>query len=224
MKKMLLILMLLVPLSAAGQEEIRTVAGDTLLRTVLRIDRPKLLSRGDKVILQKEKVGKLPTEVPFSYLESIRFQDGCEVFFNEKGLEFDRTLNPQRVTVNRGSGLLLEGVYEMSNPEIQSLFGEERYRTGLLPSRRLYNAGVVTTVGGFMLCTPFVAREAMKLLNVSRKYQDSYPVEINDNTLAALAIAGAVCIAGGVTMTVIGHKGCERFALSFTGTGLSMRF
>ena len=27
-----------------------------------------------------------------------------------------------------------------------------------------------------------------------------------------------------LTLAVIGHKGCERFALSFTGTGLSMRF
>ena len=224
MKKFLLILAILLPLSAAGQEEIRTVAGDTVLRTVLRIDRPWFLSRGDKVHLKNTKKGKLPVKVPFSYLESIRFQDGCEVFFNEKGLQFERTLNPQRVKVNRGSGLLLEGVYEMGIPDIQLLFGEERCQVGLLPYRRLYNVGVISSFGGVLLCMPLVTREmAVLLAHAGGRHEEARSMDFIKGSVP-MAIAGVVCIAGGVTLAVIGHKGCERFALSFTGTGLSMRF
>ena len=45
-----------------------------------------------------------------------------------------------------------------------------------------------------------------------------------NRTVSCKLDAPLSAVAGGVTLAVIGHKGCERFALSFTGTGLSMRF
>ena len=86
-KKIILLLTLLLPWTLAAQEEIRTAVGDTVLRKVRKIERRDFFNGRPQLYLENSGIEALPTKVPFSYVKSIRFEDGCEVFstFGTKG-------------------------------------------------------------------------------------------------------------------------------------------
>ena len=229
-KKILLLYLFLLPWAAAAQDEIRTAVGDTVMRKVLRIERYEFFNTKPQLILEKSGEYILPRKVPFTYMKSIRFSDGCEVFFNDKGLVFDQTRNIRVVKASRGA-LYLEGVYKMNKPELQMLVGEEAYRKQIRPYRILYDAGEVFAYGGIALCLPWLGTKALDLVTPADKKPTSTPGQIKFSTANTLAIVGVACVAAGTTMCIIGHSGCQRFARSFTeggmhftGSGLTYRF
>ncbi|HAC41296.1 MAG TPA: hypothetical protein DCF48_07015 [Rikenellaceae bacterium] len=87
-KKILLLSILLLPWTLAAQEEIRTAAGDTVMRKVRKIERRGFFNARPQLYLENSGIEALPTKVPFNYRRSIRFEDGCEVFFDNGGLVF----------------------------------------------------------------------------------------------------------------------------------------
>ena len=221
LKKILLLFCIFLPWALAAQEEIRTVPGDTVMRKVRKIERKEFFTTKPRVYLENIGLEALPTSVPFSYMKSIRFQDGCEVFFDENGLVFDKTLNPGMVTV-RGSSFLLEGVYKMNTAEMKTLFGPEVYKEKLKPYRTLYNVGEIVTYSGAALCLPWLCTSLLKYARSEDRDQEPYRYAPPSATVNGLAIAGAACIVSGITMCIIGHNGCKRFAVSFTGNSINL--
>lgn len=229
-KKILLLCTLLLPVAVAAQDEIRTAAGDTVMRKVLKIERKEFFTPHPNLILEKTGSNVSTQKVPYSYMKSIRFQDGCEVFFDENGLVFDKTKNPCLITADHGS-LYLEGAYKMTRSEIQALIGERTYKEQLLLYRRLYGIGEIVAYSGAVMCLPWVGVNIMSVvLTEEEKPKHGY---LNDgrSTINALAITGVVCIVAGTTMCIIGRNGCKRFAHSFSngelhlnGNGLTYRF
>ena len=136
-KKIILLLTLLLPWTLAAQEEIRTAVGDTVLRKVRKIERRDFFNGRTQLYLENSGIEALPTKVPFSYVKSIRFEDGCEVFFDNDGLVFERTRNPRKLTAQNAT-LYLEGVYPMDKTEMQMLLGSEVYKNQIQPYRTLY--------------------------------------------------------------------------------------
>lgn len=229
-KKILLLCTLLLPVAAAAQDEIRTAAGDTVMRKVLKIERKEFFTPHPNLILEKTGSNVSTQKVPYSYMKSIRFQDGCEVFFDENGLVFDKTKNPRLITADHGS-LYLEGLYKMTPSEIQALVGEETYKKQFQPYRKFYSIGEIATYGGVALCLPWVGANVLGSI-ISGDEKSKYGF-LNDgrSTINALAITGVVCIIAGTTMCIIGRNGCKRFAHSFSngelhlnGNGLTYRF
>ena len=229
-KRILLLCTLLLPMAAAAQDEIRTAAGDTVMRKVLRIERKEFFNPHPNLILEKTGSDISTQKVPYSYMKSIRFQDGCEVFFDDNGLVFDKTKNPRLITASHGS-LYLEGIYKMTPAEIQTLVGEDTYKMQFQPYRKLYSVGEIATYGGVALCLPWVGANVLGSI-VSGDERSKYGF-LNDGrgAINALAITGVVCIVAGTTMCIIGRNGCKRFAHSFSngelhlnGNGLTYRF
>lgn len=231
-KTCLAAILLCMSLGAWAQDEIRTAAGDTVVRKVVKIDRvdrsklrPEDAPKRKYLRLKGTMEPGLDTKVPFFYATSVRFKDGCEMFFDKQGLLFDKTLNPGFVKVDSGTGMLLEGVYEMSVAETKSYFGEDFYMENIRPYRKLYNAGALTCTGGFLLILPWGADKLFRALAAAQKPNGGHtPMAFNYTLINTLAISGVICLAGGVTMVIIGHNGCKRAALSFSGTGLTVAF
>lgn len=222
LKKALMFFAFFIPMMAAAQDEIRTAAGDTVLRKVLAIERQEFFKPTPQLYLENAGQGVLPTKVPFSYVKSIRFQDGCEVFFDENGLVFDKTLNPRKVTVNQGTSLFLEDVYKMNKQESQLLFGKEVYEKELRPYQKLYERGELVFFGGVALCLPFAGTHLLNLARMGDKDRTPYAYGPSNRFVNSLAVVGVLCIATGATFCVIGHKRCKRLAVSFTGTGVNL--
>lgn len=74
LKQFLILFSLFMPLVAFAQDEIRTAAGDTVLRKVLKIERMEFFTPKPQLYLANPRQDALPTKVPFSYMKSIRFQ------------------------------------------------------------------------------------------------------------------------------------------------------
>ena len=220
-KKIILLLTLLLPWTLAAQEEIRTAVGDTVLRKVRKIERRDLFNGRPQLYLENSGIEALPTKVPFSYVKSIRFEDGCEVFFDNDGLVFERTRNPRKLTAQNAT-LYLEGVYPMDKTEMQMLLGSEVYKNQIQPYRTLYNAGEIVSYGGAVLCLPWLATKVMEWATPADKRPTSPSGNIRTSAFNALAIAGVACMATGITLCIIGSNGCKRFAVSFTGDGINL--
>ena len=220
-KKIILLLTLLLPWTLAAQEEIRTAVGDTVLRKVRKIERRDFFNARPQLYLENSGIEALPTKVPFSYVKSIRFEDGCEVFFDNDGLVFERTRNPRKLTAQNAT-LYLEGVYPMDKTEMQMLLGSEVYKNQIQPYRTLYNAGEIVSYGGAVLCLPWLATKVMEWATPADKRPTSPSGNIRTSAFNALAIAGVACMATGITLCIIGSNGCKRFAVSFTGEGVNL--
>lgn len=220
-KKIILLLTLLLPWTLAAQEEIRTAVGDTVLRKVRKIERRDFFNGRPQLYLENSGIEALPTKVPFSYVKSIRFEDGCEVFFDNDGLVFERTRNPRKLTAQNAT-LFLEGVYPMDKTEMQMLLGSEVYKNQIQPYRTLYNAGEIVSYGGAVLCLPWLATKVMEWATPADKRPTSPSGNIRTSAFNALAIAGVVCMATGITLCIVGSSGCRRFAVSFTGDSINL--
>ena len=220
-KKIILLLTLLLPWTLAAQEEIRTAVGDTVLRKVRKIERRDFFNARPQLYLENSGIEALPTKVPFSYVKSIRFEDGCEVFFDNDGLVFERTRNPRKLTAQNAT-LYLEGVYPMDKTEMQMLLGSEVYKNQIQPYRTLYNAGEIVSYGGAVLCLPWLATKVMEWATPADKRPTSPSGNIRTSAFNALAIAGVACMATGITLCIVGSNGCKRFAVSFTGDGVNL--
>lgn len=220
-KKIILLLTLLLPWTLAAQEEIRTAVGDTVLRKVRKIERRDFFNGRPQLYLENSGIEALPTKVPFSYVKSIRFEDGCEVFFDNDGLVFERTRNPRKLTAQNAT-LYLEGVYPMDKTEMQMLLGPEGYKNQIQPYRTLYNAGEIVSYGGAILCLPWLATKVMEWATPADKRPTSPSGNIRTSAFNALAIAGVACMATGITLCIIGSNGCKRFAVSFTGDSINL--
>ena len=188
-KKIILLLTLLLPWTLAAQEEIRTAVGDTVLRKVRKIERRDFFNARPQLYLENSGIEALPTKVPFSYVKSIRFEDGCEVFFDNDGLVFERTRNPRKLTAQNAT-LYLEGVYPMDKTEMQMLLGSEVYKNQIQPYRTLYNAGEIVSYGGAVLCLPWLATKVMEWATPADKRPTSPSGNIRTSAFNALAIAG----------------------------------
>lgn len=221
LKKILLLSILLLPWTLAAQEEIRTAAGDTVMRKVRKIERRDFFNARPQLYLENSGIEALPTKVPFNYLRSIRFEDGCEVFFESGGLVFERTRNPRKLTAQNAT-LYLEGVYPMDKTEMQMLLGPEVYKAKVQPFRTLYNVGEIASYGGAVLCLPWLATKLMEWATPADKRPTSPSGNIRTSAFNALAIAGVACMATGITLCIVGNNGCKRFAVSFTGDGVNL--
>ena len=191
------------------------------MRKVRKIERRDFFNGRPQLYLENSGIEALPTKVPFSYVKSIRFEDGCEVFFDNDGLVFERTRNPRKLTAQNAT-LYLEGVYPMDKTEMQMLLGSEVYKNQIQPYRTLYNAGEIVSYGGAVLCLPWLATKVMEWATPADKRPTSPSGNIRTSAFNALAIAGVACMATCITLCIVGSNGCKRFAVSFTGDGVNL--
>lgn len=161
------------------------------------------------------------TKIPLSRVQSIRFDDGCTLYFEEGRFQFDRLVQPA-VLHNRSGDIYLEDVLKLNKTQVSSLMGQEKYRT-FRSGSNLMLAGGITALGGFGMVATYLG-----FCVTFHGYYDASPLEAFlalSPTMKWVTGAGAGLLIAGVTMIIVGNVRCNRIVATYNnGLGLAYTF
>ena len=153
-------LLLLTAFSASAQFPPRTVTHYPAVRPPAEIrfvdgnvDNYAIMRIG-KDVMRVEVGGDQSTRMPLTYVESIRFQDGCTLYFDKGELLLDRLVQPARL-MNEGGDAVLEGVLKLTGPQAESLMGPDLYRQFRKKSGLTLAGAITLLTFSTALRTPF---------------------------------------------------------------------
>ena len=151
--------------------------------------------------------------MPLTYLESIRFADGCTMFFENGVFQFDKLVQPALLK-NEGGDPMLQGVLKLNNAQAGALMGAEAYRA-YRKNSRLLKIGVGTIAGGTILSIPYLSTFVLNTFKTQKLTEIGGP----------LAIAGGSLIVSGLVMYFIGNSQCNRIVATYNnGLGMAYTF
>ena len=166
--------------------------------------------------------GDQSTRMPLTYVESIRFQDGCTLYYDRGELQFDRLIQPARLK-NEGGDAVLEGVLKLTGPQAESLMGPDLYRQ-YRKNSGLTLAGAITMAAGTLMLMPYMGKTVMFFATGQN------PAPINSfkdmgSLGKGLTIGGGTALLAGVVIYIIGNSGCNRVVATYNdGLGLAYTF
>ena len=221
-------LLLLAAFSASAQFPPRTVTHYPAVRPPAEIrfvdgnvDNYAIMRIG-KDVMRVEVGGDQSTRMPLTYVESIRFQDGCTLYFDKGELQLDRLVQPARL-MNEGGDAVLEGVLKLTGPQAESLMGPDLYRQFRKKSG-LTLAGAITMAAGTLLLMPYVGKTVTYIAT------GQSPAPINSfkdmgSLGKGLTIGGGTALLAGVVIYILGNSGCNRVVATYNdGLGLAYTF
>ena len=180
------------------------------------------IMRIGKDVMRVEVGGDQSTRMPLTYVESIRFQDGCTLYFDRGELQFDRLVQPARLK-NEGGDAVLEGVLPLTGSQAESLMGQDLYRQFRKQSG-LVLAGTITAAAGTLMLMPYVGKTVTFITTGQRaapisSFKDMSPLG------KGVTIGGGVTLLAGVVIYILGNSGCNRVIASYNdGLGLAYTF
>ena len=167
------LLFLLTAFSAAAQFPVRTVYHYPAVQPPAeirymdgRVDH-YAIERIAKDVMRVELGNDQSTRIPLTFVESIRFQDGCTLYFDQGELQFDRLVQPAWLK-NEAGDAVLEGVLKLSGPQAESLMGPDLYRQFRKHSG-LTLAGSITMATGVLMLVPYMGQLAVRKLRPSAR-------------------------------------------------------
>lgn len=207
----ILILSLATALSAAAQSELHFTDGTSAVYPITRIS---------NIHIRVDTGNDQTLRMPLTFVESIRFKDGCTLFYDKGELQFDKLVQPARL-MNESGDVLLEGVLKLTKPQAQSLMGPELYGE-FRKNNRLLQASLATMMSGTLMMTHYLAR-CMESIFI-----DQSPVEVfksYSTPLKVVTVSGGALLLTGVVMSFIGNSGCNRVIATYNeGLGLAYTF
>lgn len=223
-----ILLLLMTAFSAAAQFPPRTVTHYPAVRPSAEIrfvdgnvgDYP--IMRIGKDVMRVEVGGDQSTRMPLTYLESIRFQDGCTLYFDRGELQFDRLVQPARLK-NEGGDVVLEGVLPLAGSQTESLMGPDLYRQFRKQSG-LVLAGTITLATGTLMLMPYVGKTVTFITTgkdaaLINAFKDMSPLG------KGVTIGGGTALLAGLAIYIIGNSGCNRVVATYNdGLGLAYTF
>ena len=166
--------------------------------------------------------GDQSTRMPLTYVESIRFQDGCTLYYDRGELQFDRLVQPARLK-NEGGDAVLEGVLKLTGPQAESLMGQDLYGQYRKHSG-LALAGTITCAAGTLMLMPYVG----KTFTFIASGESAAPIKsFKDMSPAGkgITIGGGTALLAGLVLYIIGNTGCSRVVATYnSGLGLAYTF
>lgn len=159
--------------------------------------------------------------MPLSFVESIRFQDGCTLFFENGVFQFDKLVTPAKL-VNENGTPVLEGVLALNPRQAESLMGPEAYDRYRKNARWL-QAGEIAAVTGFAATVPYFGRVIYDKLSAG----DSPVTTFKEMSTAwkGATIGGGCLLLGGLVVSLICNGNCNRITASYNeGLGLAYSF
>ena len=198
------LLFLLTAFSAAAQFPTRTVFHYPTVQPPAeirfmdgRVDH-YAIKRIAKDVMRVDLGGDQSTRIPLTVVESIRFQDGCTLYFDGGKLQFDRLVQPAWLK-NEAGDAVLEGVLKLSGPQAESLMGPDLYRQ--------FRKQAVSFIAGGEKAAPIGAFKAMRPLG------------------KGVTIAGGSALLAGLVIYIIGNRGGNRVVATYNdGLGLAYTF
>ena len=226
--RLTILLLLLTAFSAAAQFPPRTVTHYPAVEPaaeILFVDGNVghyAIMRIGQDVMRVAVGGDQSTRMPLTYVESIRFQDGCTLYYDRGELQFDRIVPPARLK-NEGGDAVLEGVLPLTGSQAESLMGQDLYRQFRKRSG-LVLAGTITAAAGTLMLMPYVGKTVTFITTGQRaapisSFKDMSPLG------KGVTIGGGVTLLAGVVIYILGNSGCNRVIASYNdGLGLAYTF
>ena len=219
--RLILILLFATAFSAAAQYPVRTVGNypSTLPAELHFVDGNignYPITRISKDLIRVDSGSDRTIRMPLTYVESIRFKDGCTIFFDNGQFRFDKLVQPCLLK-NESGDAMLEGVLKLSKEQAEALMGPETYRQ-FRKNSVILKAGVGTLAAGTMLCIPYLSSAVLNSFGSDRSmhtFQSMGPA------WKAVTIGGGCLLLGGLIATLIGNSGCNH-AISAYNNGLGV--
>ena len=162
------------------------------------------------------------TRIPLTFVESIRFQDGCTLYFDQGELQFDRLVQPAWLK-NEAGDAVLEGVLKLSGPQAESLMGPDLYRQFRKHSG-LTLAGSITMATGVLMLVPYMG-QAVSFIAGGEKAAPIGAFKAMRPLGKGVTIAGGTAILAGLVIYIIGNQGGNRVVATYNeGLGLAYTF
>ena len=179
------------------------------------------IKRISKDLIRVDTNDEQSIRMPLTYVDRIRFNDGCTLFFENGEFRFDKLVQPAFLK-NESGDVLLEGVLQLSKAQAESLMGPDTYRD-FQKNKRVLRAGEITLFTGFVMVLPYVgsaiASIPQKDYGLADAFKDGSP------TLKGLTIGGGCLILAGAVVAIIGNSGCNRIVATHNdGLGLAYTF
>ena len=187
---------------ASAPAEIHFVDGNVSTYPIMRIT---------KDLIRVDPGNNNSIRMPLTYLESIRFGDGCTMFFDKGQFQFDKLVQPA-VIKNEYGDAMLEGVLKLNSAQTEALMGSEAFRE-FRKNSLMVKIGAGSLAVGTMLCIPVFMTVVM-------------PDALGGfNFVEQFGLAGGAFLVGGLIVTLIGNNGCKRVAATYNnGLGLAYTF
>ena len=226
--RLTILLLLMTAFSAAAQFPPRTVTHYPAVRPSAEIhfvdgnvgDYPIMRIGND--VMRVEVGGDQSTRIPLTYVESIRFQDGCILLYDRGKLQFDRIVPPARLK-NEGGDAVLEGVLKLTDSQAESLMGADLYGQFRKHSG-VALAGTITAAAGTLMLMPYVG----KTVTFITRGEPAAPISsFKDMTPVGkgVTIGGGAALVAGVVIYILGNSGCNRVIATYNdGLGLAYTF
>ena len=187
---------------ASAPAELHFVDGNVSTYPIMRIT---------KDLIRVDPGNNKSVRMPLTYLESIRFNDGCTMFFDKGQFQFDKLVQPA-VIKNEYGDAMLEGVLKLNNAQAEALMGSETFRE-FRKNSLMVKIGTGSLAVGTMLCIPIFMSAVMPK-----------SIGITDNG-KMMGIVGGGFLVSGLIVTIIGNNGCKRVAATYNnGLGLAYTF
>ena len=226
--RLTLLLLLLTAFSAAAQFPPRTVTHYPAVEPPAEIKFVDgnvghyAIMRVGKDVMRVAVGGDQSMRMPLTYVESIRFQDGCTLYYDQGELQLDRLVRPVRLK-NEGGDAVLEGVLKLTGPQTESLMGQDLYRQ-FRKNSGVVLAGSITMATGTLLLMPYVG----KTVTFIAQGEKAAPINSFKNMGSlgkGLTIGGGTALLAGLVIYVIGNRGCDRVVATYNdGPGLAYTF
>ena len=213
------LLLILTAFSAAAQAPVKTVSHYPSVKPAAEIHFVDgnvghyPIMRISKDLMRVDTGDSQSQRMPLTYVESIKFNDGCTMFFDKGAFQFDKLVLPALLK-NEGGDALLEGVLTLNGSQTEALLGAEAFRT-FQKNSRLMKVGMGTIATGTMLTIPYVSS---LVLNA---FKSDKVIEVG----SSLAIAGGGLVVSGLVMYLIGNNQCNRVVATYNnGLGVAYTF
>ena len=179
------------------------------------------IQRISKELVRVNTGGEQSIRMPLTYVESIRFQDGCTLHFDKGAFRFDQ-LTKSAPLKNELGDVLLEGVLQLTKPQAEAMLGPQYYAQ-FRKQARLLKAGEITLFAGSAMLIPYVGMAIPGALNGSvtpgEAFKEMSPV------LKGITLGGCGAILTGAVLAFIGNAGCNRIIATYNnGLGVAYTF
>ncbi len=222
------LLFLLTAFSAAAQFPVRTAFQYPTVQPPAeirfmdgRVDH-YAIKRIAKDVMRVDIGGDQSTRIPLNVVESIRFQDGCTLYFDGGELQFDRLVRPAWLK-NEAGDAVLEGVLKLSGPQAESLMGPDLYRQFRKQSG-LTLAGSITMATGVLMLVPYMG-QTVSFIAGGEKAAPIGAFKAMRPLGKGVTIAGGSALLAGLVIYIIGNRGGNRVVATYNdGLGLAYSF
>ena len=180
------------------------------------------IKRIAKDVMRVDLGGDQSTRIPLTVVESIRFQDGCTLYFDGGKLQFDRLVQPAWLK-NEAGDAVLEGVLKLSGPQAESLMGPDLYRQFRKQSG-LTLAGSITMATGVLMLVPYMG-QTVSFIAGGEKAAPIGAFKAMRPLGKGVTIAGGSALLAGLVIYIIGNRGGNRVVATYNdGLGLAYSF